>query len=77
MAYSGWSRGVRAEPKTLIGRAELGERTEALDELGLDAQHPPRVGVHPVASAPRLSSSRWSVVERGTRLRRSVTGPLR
>ncbi len=30
------------------GRAELGQRAEALDELRLDAQHPPRVGVHPV-----------------------------
>jgi len=28
--------------------AQLGEQAEALDELGLDAQHPPRVGVHPV-----------------------------
>ena len=32
-------------------RTELGERAEALDELALDPQHPPRVGVHPVAGA--------------------------
>mgnify|MGYP000084181986 CR=1 FL=1 len=29
----------------------LGEGAEALDELRLDAQHAPRVGVHPVARA--------------------------
>ena len=50
-AYAGSSAGVRAEPKTRDRRAELGQRAEALDELGLDAQHPPRVGVHPVARA--------------------------
>ena len=33
---------------------ELGQRPEALDELGLDAQHPPRVGVHPVARSSRV-----------------------
>ena len=40
------------------GRAEhgdraghLGQRAEPLHELGLDPQHPPRVGVHPVARA--------------------------
>ena len=48
-AYSGWSRGVRAEPNTVTARGQLREHPEALDELGLDAQHPPRVGVHPVA----------------------------
>ncbi len=30
------------------GGADLGEQAEALDELGLDAQHAPGVGVHPV-----------------------------
>src|SRR6185437_8759740 len=33
------------------GQAELGQQPETLDELSLDAQHPPRVGVHPVARA--------------------------
>ncbi len=33
---------------------QLGEHAEALDELGLDAHHPPRVGVHPVARAARV-----------------------
>ena len=32
-------------------RTELGQRAEALDELALDPQHPPRVGVHPVGRA--------------------------
>jgi hypothetical protein len=31
--------------------AQLGEHTEAFDELGLDAQHPPGVGVHPIGGA--------------------------
>ena len=35
-------------------RAELGQRAEALDELGLDPQHPPRVGVHPVGGPARV-----------------------
>ena len=35
-------------------RAELGERAEALDELRLDPQHAPRVGVHPVGRAARV-----------------------
>ena len=35
-------------------RSELGQRTEALDELGLDPEHPPRVGVHPVRRAARV-----------------------
>ena len=35
-------------------RPELGQRAEALDELGLDPQHPPRVGVHPVGRAARV-----------------------
>ena len=30
-------------------RAEFREQPEALDELGLDPQHPPGVGMHPVA----------------------------
>ena len=33
---------------------ELGQRAEALDELGLDPQHAPRVGVHPVGRAARV-----------------------
>ena len=33
------------------GPRQAGQRTEALDELGLDPQHPPRVGVHPVAGS--------------------------
>ena len=71
------SSGVRAGRAEHADRAaELGQRAEALDELRLDPQHPPRVGVHPVASGPRVSSSRWSVVLCSTWLRRSVTGPL-
>jgi hypothetical protein len=54
-------RGVRALPKTLTARGQLGEQAEALDELGLDAQHPPRVGVHPVGG-PAGVEQRWSVV---------------
>ena len=56
---SGWRAG-RAEDADR--RRQLGERAEALDELGLDPQHPPGVGVHPVASGRGESSSRWSVV---------------
>ena len=33
---------------------DLGERAEPLDELGLDPQDAPRVGVHPVARAARV-----------------------
>ena len=33
---------------------QLGQRAEALDELRLDAQHPPRVGVDPVARPARV-----------------------
>ena len=36
------------------GTRQLGQHAEALDELGLDPQHPPRVGVHPVARATRV-----------------------
>ena len=42
-------RAGRAEDRDR--RAELGQRAEALDELGLDPQHAPRVGVHPVGRA--------------------------
>ena len=42
---------MRAEPNTLIAGRQFGERAEALDELRLDAQHPPGVGVHPVGRA--------------------------
>ena len=41
-------------PEHADGRAELGQRAEALDELGLDAQHPPRVGVQPVRRSARV-----------------------
>ena len=53
-AYSGWSAGVRAEPNTDTAGRQLGQQAEALDELALDAQHPPRVGVHPVRRAARV-----------------------
>ena len=42
----------RAEHRHRAG--QLREHPEALDELGLDAQHPPRVGVHPVGRAARV-----------------------
>ena len=42
---------MRAEPKTLMARAEFGERAEALHELRLDAHDPPGVGVHPLGGA--------------------------
>ena len=48
VAYSKLSREVRAEPKIETAGTELGQQAEPLDELGLDPQHPPRVGVHPV-----------------------------
>src|SRR6185312_1529167 len=51
-AYSGSSACTRAEDAD--GRAELGQCPEALDELGLDPQHPPGVAVHPVARAVRV-----------------------
>ena len=35
-------------------RAQLGQGAEAVDELRLDPQHPPRVGVHPVGRAPAV-----------------------
>ena len=38
-------------PEDADRRPELGQRAEALDELGLDPQHPPGVGVHPVGGA--------------------------
>ena len=65
------------------GRAEdrdrprqLGEHAEALDELRLDAQHPPRVGVHPVAGAagvqqPLVGGARLDALLAA----RSTTGP--
>ena len=43
-------RGARGTEHGDGGR-QLGEQAEALDELALDAQHPPRVGVHPVRRA--------------------------
>src|SRR5262249_853171 len=36
---------------------ESGQRAEALDELRLDAEYAPRVGVHPVARPPRVQQS--------------------
>ena len=51
VSYSGLSRLVRAEPKIDDGGTELGQQAEPLHELGLDPQHPPRVGVHPVGRA--------------------------
>jgi hypothetical protein len=33
---------------------QLGEQTEALDELRLDPEHPPRVGVHPVGGTAQV-----------------------
>ena len=53
--------GVRAEPKTDDRARQLGQQPEALDELGLDPQHPPRVGVHPVrrARGSRAAAGRW------------------
>jgi hypothetical protein len=38
-------------------RAELGQQAEALDELRLDPQHPPRVGMHPVAGTAPVQQS--------------------
>ena len=34
------------------GRTDISHRAEPLDELRLDAQDPPRIGVHPVARVP-------------------------
>ena len=39
------------------GARQLGQQPEALDELGLDAQDPPRIGVHPVRRAARVEQS--------------------
>ena len=57
----GADRHARGVVRVVAGRAgaaedadrarQLGEQPEALDELALDPQHPPRVGVHPVAGA--------------------------
>lgn len=58
------------------GVRQVGQQPETLDELRLDAQHSPGVGVHPVRG-PRASRSRWSVVVAGMALPRSVTGPCR
>ncbi len=49
--YSWVPRWVRAEPKIGDRGPELGQQAESLDELGLDAQHPPGIGVHPVGRA--------------------------
>jgi len=38
-------------------RTDGGERIEALDELGLNAQHTPLVGVHPVAGPARVQQA--------------------
>src|SRR5580692_968362 len=38
-------------PEDGHGHAELGQQAESLDELRLDAHHPPRVCVHPVGGA--------------------------
>src|SRR5690606_13897576 len=39
------------------GWTELGQGTEALDELALDAQHPPGVGVQPLGPAPGVQEA--------------------
>src|SRR5699024_8838682 len=50
------------------GRADLGQRAEALDELGLDAHHPPRILVRP--GGPRTAVEQ-TLIRR--RLRHLVT----
>src|SRR6185437_16429134 len=35
-------------------RTEFGQQAEALDELALDPQHPPRIGVQPAAGLLRV-----------------------
>ena len=47
-----YRRAGRAEHRH--GGREFGEQPEPLDELALDPQHPPRVGVHPLARAARV-----------------------
>ena len=41
-------------PEDRHGHAELGQQAEPLDELSLDAHHPPGVGVHPVGVAAAI-----------------------
>ena len=62
-------------PNTRDRRAELGQRAEALDELRLDPQHPPRVGVHPVGRPARVEQPLVGGRRRGTCARRMSTGP--
>src|SRR5699024_12412277 len=54
------------------GRADLGQRAEALDELGLDAHHPPRILVRP--GGPRTAVEQ-TLIRR--RLRHLVTAVRR
>ena len=49
-------------PEDAHGRSDVGQRPEALDELGLDAQHPPGIGVHPF---PGVQGVEQSLVGRG------------
>ncbi len=42
---------MRAEPKTVTARRHLGQQPETFDELALNAQHPPGIGMHPVGRA--------------------------
>src|SRR5699024_5160088 len=53
-------RAVLAQPggaEDRDGRPQLGARPEPLDELGLDAHRPPRVGVEPVRRAVLLQQA--------------------
>ena len=69
-------RARRAEDRD--GRAELGEGAEALDELRLDPQDAPRVGVHPVGRAAGVEQPLVGGACRScTWPRRSTTGPPR
>ena len=69
------SRGRARRAEDADRPAELGERAEAFDELGLDAQHAPRVGVDPVGRAARVEQPLVVVDPGGTCRGRGRTLP--
>ncbi len=62
------------------GAGHLGERTEAFDELALDPQYTPRIGVHPVGRAAAIEQPlvhrRRLAGERATQLHRALVHDL-
>ena len=75
MAYDGWSAGVRAEPNTAIaGPSSASAPKPSTNSAWIRITRHGSVCTQ--SDGPRESSSRWSVVEPSTWLRRWMIGPL-